>query len=145
MASQITGVSIVCSTVCSGADQRKHQTSATLAFVRGIHRWPSNSPHKGPVTRKMIPFDSIIMCLFDSKSSSGTHFTNDFSITIQMWWKFHFALIQILIHGSLQNLAHGTTAGLSCHVPNIVAITILLFGWEQNEISITFELWWKNC
>ena len=31
---------------------RKHQSSASLAFVRGIHRWPVNSPHKGPVTRK---------------------------------------------------------------------------------------------
>ena len=40
------------STVCSGADQRKHQSSASLAFVRGIHRSPVNSPHKGPVTRK---------------------------------------------------------------------------------------------
>ena len=38
MASQITSVSTVCSTVCSGADQRKHQSSASLAFVRGIHR-----------------------------------------------------------------------------------------------------------
>ena len=45
----------------SGADQRKHQSSASLAFVRGIHRWPVNSPHKGPVTRKMFPFDDIIM------------------------------------------------------------------------------------
>ena len=46
-ASQITGVSMVCSTVCFGADQRKHQSSASLAFARGIHRWPVNSPHKG--------------------------------------------------------------------------------------------------
>ena len=55
MASQITGVSIVCSTVASGADQRKHQSSASLASVWGIHRWPVNSPHKRPVTRKMLP------------------------------------------------------------------------------------------
>ena len=54
MASQITSVdiSMVCSTVCSDADQRKHQSSASLVFVRGIHGWPANSPHKGPVTRK---------------------------------------------------------------------------------------------
>ena len=58
---QITGVSIVYSTVCSGADQRKHQSSASLAFVRGIHRRPVNSSHKGPVTRKMFPFDDVIM------------------------------------------------------------------------------------
>ena len=59
-ASQITHVSIVYSTVCSNADQRKHQTSASLAFGR-IHRWPVNSPHNGPVTRKMFPFDDVIM------------------------------------------------------------------------------------
>ena len=54
MASQINSLTIVYSTVYSGADQRKHQSSASLAFVREIHRWPVNSPHKGPVTRKMF-------------------------------------------------------------------------------------------
>ena len=61
MASQIAGISTVYSTVCSGADQRKHQSSASLAFVRGIHRLPVNCPHKGPVTREMFPFDDVIM------------------------------------------------------------------------------------
>ena len=61
MASQISSLTIVYSTVYSGADQRKHQSSASLAFVRRIHRWPVNSPHKGPVTQKMIPFDDVIM------------------------------------------------------------------------------------
>ena len=61
MASQITSLTIVYSTVYSGADQRKHQSSASLAIVRGIHRWPVNSPHKWPVTRKMFPFDDVIM------------------------------------------------------------------------------------
>ena len=61
MACQITTVSIVCSTVCSGADQRKHQSSPSLAFVRGIHRWPVDSPHKEPITRKMLPFDDVNM------------------------------------------------------------------------------------
>ena len=59
MASQITSLTIVYSTVYSGAEQRKYQSSASLAFVRGIHRWPVNSPHKGPVTRKMFPFDNV--------------------------------------------------------------------------------------
>ena len=62
MASQITSVSIVY-IVCSGADQRKHQSSSPLAIVRGIHWWPVNSSHKGPVTRKMFPFDGVIMDL----------------------------------------------------------------------------------
>ena len=54
MASQITSVWIVCSTVCSGADQRKHQSSVSLLFVRGIHRWPVDSPHKWPVTQENV-------------------------------------------------------------------------------------------
>ena len=57
VASQITSLTIVYTTVYSDADQSKHQSSASLAFVRGIHRGPVNSPHKGPVTRKMFPFD----------------------------------------------------------------------------------------
>ena len=61
MASQITSLAIVYSTVYSGTDHRKHQSSALLSFVRGIHRWPVNSPHKWPVTRKMFPFDDVIM------------------------------------------------------------------------------------
>ena len=61
MASQITNLMIVYSTVYSGADQRKHQSSASLAFVRGIHRSPVKSLHKWPVTRKMFPFHDVIM------------------------------------------------------------------------------------
>ena len=99
MASQITSLTIVYSTVYLGADQRKDQSSASLAFVLGIHRWLVNSPHRGPVTWKMFPFDDVIM--FDSNA-----FKNDFSkmLTIlyrRQWvcscndgnilcWKTHF-------------------------------------------------------
>ena len=79
LASQITSLTIVYSTVYSGADQRKHQRSASLAFVRGIHRGPVNIPHQWPVTRKMFPFDDVIMswplaeglikCIFSSTIS----------------------------------------------------------------------------
>ena len=61
VASQIASFTIVYSTVYSGVGERKHQSSASLAFVRGIHRSPVNSPHKWPVTRKMFPFDDVIM------------------------------------------------------------------------------------
>ena len=74
MASQITSLTIVYSTVYSGADQRKYKSSASLAL-----RWPVNSPHKWPVTRKMVSFDDVIMannvllccvvlCLYDQVS-----------------------------------------------------------------------------
>ena len=61
--SQITSLMMVYSTVYSGAVQRKYQSSALLAFVQGIHRSPVNSPHKGPVTQKIIPFDDVIMII----------------------------------------------------------------------------------
>ena len=64
IASQITSLTIVYSIVYSDADKRKHQSSASLAFVRGIHRRPVNSPHKWPVTRKVFPFDDVIMIHF---------------------------------------------------------------------------------
>ena len=54
---------IVYSSVYSGTDQWTHKSSASLAFVQGIHRWPVKSLHKWPVMRKMFPFDDIIMGL----------------------------------------------------------------------------------
>ena len=61
MAPQINSPTIVYSTVYSGADQRTHQSSGSLAFVREIHRWRVNFPQKGPVTRKMFSIDDVIM------------------------------------------------------------------------------------
>ena len=61
IASQITSLTIVYSTVYSDADERKHQSSASLAFVWGIHGWRVNTPHKLPITRKMFRFDDVIM------------------------------------------------------------------------------------
>ena len=61
LASQITSLMVVYSIVYSGVNQRIHQSSASQAFVREIHRGPVNFPHKWPVTRKMFPFDDVIM------------------------------------------------------------------------------------
>ena len=73
MASQITSFTIVYSTVYSGADQSKHQSSASLAFVWGIHRGLVNSPHKWPVTRKMFPFDDVIMLWENHPMTQSKH------------------------------------------------------------------------
>ena len=70
IASQITGLTIVHSTVYSDADQWKHQSSASLVFVRGIHRRPVDTPHKWPVTRKMFLFDDVIMSFSHTWHSS---------------------------------------------------------------------------
>ena len=72
--SQITSLTIVYSIVYLDADQIKHPNSASLAFVRGIHRGPMISPHKWPVTRKMFPFDDVIMS--DFRWASGNTAAN---------------------------------------------------------------------
>ena len=91
IASQITSLTIVYLTVNSGTDHRKHQSSASLAFVRGIHRRPVNSPHKGPVTRKMFPFDDVIMGT--SWSNRGSSTRNSFP------FEHHIGLLSGDIHG----------------------------------------------
>ena len=90
MASQITSLTIVYSTVYSGANQRKHQSSASLAFVRGIHRWPVNFPHKGPVARKKLPFDDVIMRRISIMDAEGCN--ADLSILSLFWADIQFCL-----------------------------------------------------
>ena len=83
---QITSLTIVYSIVYSDADQRKHQSSASLAFVWGIHRGPVNSPHKWPVTRQMFPFDDVIMpehVSYNGLMSKPYPFMKDYVI---LWW-----------------------------------------------------------
>ena len=70
MASQTTSLTIVYLTVYSSADQRKHQSTASLAFLRGIHWSPVNSPHKWPVTQETFPFDDVIICLWQRRDAS---------------------------------------------------------------------------
>ena len=74
VASQITSIPSVYSTVYSGADQRKYQSSASLAFVRGIHRWPVNSPHKGPVTRNLMRLSWIWSKYWKLRLKLATHY-----------------------------------------------------------------------
>ena len=78
--SQIIGVSIVCSVACSGAYQRQHQSSASPAFVWEIHRWPKDSPNKGPVTQKNFSFDEIIMVFEHCRRT-----TIFFNVTMEIW------------------------------------------------------------
>ena len=86
-------LTIVYSIVYSGVDQRKHQSSASLAFARGIHRRPVNSPHKGPVTRKLFPFDDVIMFHLVTAQRTGYRASNS--------WKSCIFLTQWLTSCSL--------------------------------------------
>ena len=89
MSSQITSLAIVYSTVYSGANQRQHQSSESLAFVRGIQRWPVNSTHKGPVTRKMFPFDDVIMDCQEDEPATPLATTNRWRDAFVFSWEMH--------------------------------------------------------
>ena len=91
MASQITDVSIVYSIVCSGQDQRKHQSSTSLAFVRGIRRSLVDSPDKWPVTQKMYPFNDVIMGFRHNQPNESTescfHNHSKTQLYSMPWWR----------------------------------------------------------
>ena len=112
-ASQITSPTVVYSTVYSDADQRKRQSSASLAFVRRINREPVNSPHKWPVARKMFPFDDVIMKLgiwtgvLKNLVSSYCIWFHNTRATIAQFAKFYqhqikYVLVRLLGHGKMQ-------------------------------------------
>ena len=97
IASQITSLTIVYSTVYSDADQRKHQSSASLAFVQGIHRGRLNSPHKWTVTPKTFLFDDVIMIMGIAQGIIRK------SLVLSLWFdvdRVWFFLPSFLLHGS---------------------------------------------
>ena len=118
---QITCVSIVYSTVYSSA-YKKHQSSTSLAFGREIHRWPVNSPHKGPVTREMFPFDDVIMTHWgwDKIAAISQVIFKRISVKETVW---------ILIENSLKFFGNGSIDNTSalvqvmaCHMVSVFHI-----------------------
>ena len=124
MASQITSLTIVYSTVSSSTDERKHQGSASLVCVCGIHRWSLNSPHKGPVTRKMFPFDDVSMEL----NKMGNILQTTFSITFP--WMKHYSLTQISLKFNLD----GAT--------DIKSAVVQVMAWHQTGNKPLSEPQW---
>ena len=83
-----------------GLFRRRYQSSASLAFVRGIHRWTVNSPHRGSVTRKIFPFDDVIMSKRPCAANRKSGFTQPLSFIAQLcrcgFWIQHWSSMTIL-------------------------------------------------
>ena len=132
MVSQVTSLSIVYSTIHSGADQRKHQSSASLAFVRGIHRWPVNSPHKWPITRKMFPFDEVIMSP-QATCTSSHHFCERMDeILYNVAWKY-FA---VLVEGNCNPLIKLINYFRSCRVDLNTPTFLFIRRWNIKKLHL---------
>ena len=141
--SQITSLTIVYSTVYSDADQRKHQSSGSLAFVWGFHRGPVNSPHKGPVTRKMFPFDDVIMGdpvqQYISAELGGDELTH-FSSIVLSFMRHH----QMKTFSALLALCEGNTftSGFPSQRP-VTRSFYVFFGQPMNKrLSKQSKHWW---
>ena len=111
MASQVTSASIVCLVVGLGRVQRKHQISALLAFVRGIHRWPDDSPHKGPVTPTNFPFDNAIMLkgmieLRVKLPWPAWPIDNMSNLTFKCFWKWIYAKYDVEVQGRMVSFSN---------------------------------------
>ena len=111
------------STLCSGEDQRKHQSSASLAFVRGIHRSPVNSSHKGPVTRKMFPFDDVMLWY-------------DVPVFARFWISLYSHDRSIRWVGAKRRNSSALTMKLrpSCTKPSNWPLTLVYFLWSTHWI-----------
>ena len=137
--SQITSLTIVYSSVYSGAGQRKHQSSASLAFVRGIHRWPVNSPHKGPATRKMFSFDDVIMI---------THKTSVKSVIgMQTLYVSDKTNIYAYYYYPRWRLGYKNNGSVYVHITSVIDNRNINIGWKSwwfsTEVRITIRLSYK--
>ena len=155
MASQITSLTIVYSTVHSGADQRKHQSSASLAFVRGIHRWPVTSPHKWPVAQKKFPFHDVIMSppVTSLRTYSGMLFR-----VLTHWGRVtHICVGNLTITGSDNGLSPGrrqaiiwTNVGIVLIGPlgtqfSEILMEILTFSFKKRHLKLSSAKCWPFC
>ena len=141
MASQITSLTIVYSTVYSGADQRKHQSSASLAFVRGIHRWPVNSPHKWPVTRKMAPIDDVIMYNNINPIISHSYIHAD---SLNSYWLYDTyigqwsvaSLVNIKVRIRLKAKVYTNTHEMMCGLPWITILVMPRWRHQMETLKL---------
>ena len=135
MATQITSLVVVYWIVYSGANQRKPQSSASLAFVRGIHRRPVNSAHKGPVTRKMIPFDDVIVW-----------YQNPLHIGQHIPWSVHsfavrsFAVVRYLFTVDSLTLFWHTHGYCFTAKKKVYPVGKL----DMKPMSIRILIWWRH-
>ena len=142
LASQITSLTVVYSIVYSSVNQRKHQSSASLAFVREIHRGPVNFPHKWPVTRKMFPFDDVIMIMHDKFCAFKQSTKNAIVLDGDYWIFAAHGLILIPVTRGLtlnpaainNHLSYKMQNEIVYPFPNVNGAAIEAWEWVSNII-----------
>ena len=122
MGSQITSLTIVYSTVYSGADQRKHQSSASLAFMQGNHRWQNTDIHVSLPVKKLLGIwvhglheltgaDNIFITIRNT-TRPYIHPNYDISIEFEIWPKF--AMLWLKMYSTNHNKILHTSRQCNC-------------------------------
>ena len=158
MASQITSLTSVYSTVYSGTDQRKHQSSVSLAFVRGIYRGPANSPYKWPVTWKVFPFDDVIMQIVYWRNATiqFCHYIAAFSpLYLQTpledetkWLPFCRQHFQIHSHVWKSHFHSNFTAILPRGLIDVIPALVQIMAWRWSGIKLLSDpmmVWFNDA
>ena len=115
--------------------KENNQSSASLAFVRGIHQGPVNSPHKWPVTLKMFPFDDVILCIIFSvqwiriRNHEWTEKKTCKCWYIRSWIVIQFPVVRQL-HNFLVPQPHGNRDMAKLYANSVRLI------WITREISL---------
>ena len=146
--SQITSLTIVYSTVYSDADQRKHQSSASLAFVWGLHRGPVNSPHKWPVARKMFPFDDVILRFLPFISGIDIRYTSSwkawaFLCRIYRYFDGTDALSPYIARVSAASVLTQLSRNILASVPEWIIPYQIVYSWFKTLQF--YRYFFKNC
>ena len=146
IASQITSLTIVYSTVYSDADQRNHQSSASLAFVRGIHRGPVNSPHKWPVTLKcfhlmmsscfVVRITNWIKIIINVNFNLFVHAVDECNTNVKKSYITTQSGISIWAKPEVIRRKHivGTNISLEDRIMTFVIISLLTCKWETTQM-----------
>ena len=131
-ASQVIGVSIICSTVNLGADHRKHQSSASLAFVSGIGRWLVNSPHKGP--------GPCITNVFATRRKNISQWHRSFQRKLRSHW------LKFLRHVVITLVIQGPVTRKMFPFPDFTMLSCRhCISNDNHNIVICFKFWSNEC
>ena len=138
IASRITSLTIVYSTVYSRRRSKKHHSTASLAFVRGIHRGTVNSPHKGPVTRKMLSFDDVIM---DNCHDANFVVTGDTALRCHQGWQSWHHVDWVHMR---QSHPHYVTVTYVTHIPTLWRYGYVIFAWKSGIYQGLVRWKWES-
>ena len=131
MAYQITGVSIVYSIVCSGADQSKHQSYASQAFARGIDRWPVNSSHKGQQRGKCFHLMTSGQSIYSQRNKAQQRQMLIYALAQRSWCGVYWIGFTLSVRPSVDDMVSGAWLMFASEFQFQISYACALWLWTE--------------